>query len=791
MKAFKHINAKTVNEAVKLLNKNEGKAKLISGGTDLLGVLKDKILPEYPETIINIKTIPNLNYIRPDAEGIKIGALTKLDDIANSSVVKEGYKILAEAAQSVATPQIRRMGTIGGNLCQDVRCWYYRYPHHVGGRITCYLKGGKGCYALTAENQYHSIFGGLRAGNTPCQSACPGGVEISSYLSKIREGKLSEAARILLANNPIPSITGRVCPHFCEQKCNRGDFDEAVSVRDIERFMGDYILENANELMTAPEKDTGKNVAIIGSGPAGLSAAYYLRTAGYHVTVFDRMEEAGGLLTYVIPAYRLPKDIVKRTVDAIKAIGVEFRLKVDIGKDITLDNLKKEFDSVFIASGAWNPVSIGLKDEELTKFGMEFLADIHNGLREAPGKKILVIGGGNAAVDVAISALRLGAESATMACLESPDEMPALPWERQQAVEEGVRLMPSWGPSRVLKSSGKVTGMELMRCSSVYDSEGRFAPSYDRTIKETVEADVIMMAVGYATDLSFISRGVPVKNQRGLITVNPETQATSVPGIFAGGAVSHGPATVIEAIASGKKAADAMNHYLGGMEVKAGNDDDQIIDPLLKFNSNYLKKTSRSTPSKVSVDNRTIDVEDFTGLNSGDTEEEANRCFNCGCVSVNASDIGVALVALDAMVKIVGAKGTRTVPIDEFFGSLRNSLTADEMVTEIQIPRLPDGSKQAFYKFRLREPVDFAVASLASILTIKDGIYREARIALGAVAPRPFRATEVEQALIGKAIDDKTIETVTESVVKDTMPLSENAYKVEILKALVKKALFA
>ena len=790
MKAFNHVNAKTVNEAVKLLKNNRGKAKLISGGTDLLGALKDKIIPEYPETIINIKTIPNLNYVHEDIEGIKIGALTKLEDIAQSPVIKEKYKILAEAAQSVATPQIRRMATIGGNLCQDVRCWYYRYPHHVGGRITCYLKGGKGCYALTAENQYHSIFGGLRAASTPCMSACPGGVEIPSYLSKIRDGKLTEAARILLASNAIPAITGRVCPHFCEQRCNRGDFDEAVSVRDIERFMGDYILENANELMTAPEKETGKSVAIIGSGPAGLSAAYYLRMFGHHVTVFDKMEEAGGLLTYVIPAYRLPKDVVKRVADAIKATGVEFKLKVDIGKDITLDDLKKDYDSVFIASGSWNPVSIGLKDEELTRFGMEFLTNIHNGLREAPGKKILVIGGGNAAVDVAISALRLGAKSATMACLESLDEMPALPWERQQAIEEGVRLMPSWGPSRILKSDIKVTGMELMRCSSVYDSEGHFAPTYDRTVKETVEADVIMMAVGYATDLSFISRGVPVKNQRGLITVNPETQATNVPGIYAGGAVSHGPATVIEAISSGKKAADAMNLYLGGKEIKTDNNSEQVIAPLLKFNSNYLKKISRSIPTKISVDNRKIDIEDVSGLNLNENEEEANRCFNCSCVSVNASDIGVALVALDASLKITGVKGTRTIPIGEFFGSLRNNLSAEEMVTEIQIPQLSDGSKQTFFKFRLREPVDFAVVSLASILTIKDGIYRDARIALGAVAPRPFRATEVEQALIGKAIDNRTIEAATETVVKDAIPLSENAYKLEILKALVKKALF-
>ena len=174
MKSFKHVNAKTTADAVKFLQDYQGKAKLIAGGTDLLGTLKDRILPDYPEAIVNIKTVSGLDYIKEDAEGLKIGALTKLADIANFPMVKGKYKLLSEAAEAVATPQIRRMGTIGGNLCQNLRCWYYRYPHHMGGRILCYLKGGKGCYALTGENQYHSIFGGARVGSLPCSSACPG-----------------------------------------------------------------------------------------------------------------------------------------------------------------------------------------------------------------------------------------------------------------------------------------------------------------------------------------------------------------------------------------------------------------------------------------------------------------------------------------------------------------------------------------------------------------------------------------------------------------------------------------
>ncbi|HEM60661.1 MAG TPA: FAD-binding protein, partial [Chloroflexi bacterium] len=515
---------------------------------------------------------------------------------------------------------------------QNTRCWYYRFPHEIGGRILCYLKGGKGCYAITGENRYHSIFGGWRDQSPPCSSACPGDVDIPSYLSKIREDNLVEAGRMLLETNPLASITGRVCPHFCEQECNRGDFDAPLSVRDIERFIGDYVLENADEIIMPPDMATGKSIAVVGSGPAGLSAAYYLRMAGHSVTVMDKMEEAGGMLAYVIPAYRLPKDIVRRVVGALENIGVEFQLGVDVGEDIALDDLRRDFDSVFLASGAWNPVSIGLEGEEFTTFGLEFLTDINRGVREVPGRKVLVVGGGNAAIDVAVSALRLGAEEATMVCLESREEMPALPWEIELALEEGVKLMTCWGPRRVLQTDGQVKGMELVRCTSVFDEEGCFAPTYDSGVTDTVEADQIMMAVGYATDLSYVDAGSSLKVEQGLIVVDAGTQATSVPGVFAGGSVTHGPATVIEAIASGRRAAAAMDVYLRGAAAASEQEAAKTAAPFLKFNSDYLGKTSRVQMPKRAVGDRDIDAEDALGLGLSEITSEANRCFNCSCL---------------------------------------------------------------------------------------------------------------------------------------------------------------
>jgi NADPH-dependent glutamate synthase beta subunit-like oxidoreductase len=789
MKPFKHRDAKTVEEAVELLRGNE--SKVIAGGTDLLGVLKDRVLPTYPELLVNIKGIPGLDSIERDEGGLKIGALAKLADVATSTLVKKEYSLLAEAAHAVAVPQIRNMGTIGGNLCQDVRCWYYRYPHEIGGRIFCYLKGGKSCHALNGDNRYHSIFGGLREQSTPCSSACPGRIDIPTYFSHIREGDLPQAARTLLENNPLPSITGRVCPHFCEQECNRGDFDESVSIRNIERFMGDYILENADEIITAPEADTGKKMAIIGSGPAGLSAAYYLRMAGHRVTVFDKQEEAGGMLTYVIPAYRLPKDVIKRAVKAIENTGVEFKLKVDVGKDITLHDLQRDFDCVFIASGAWNPVSIGLEGEELARFGLDFLININRGVKEIPGKRVLVIGGGNAAVDVAVTALRLGAEEAIMACLESEEEMPALPWEIELAVEQGVKMMNCWGPLRVLSADGNVKGMELVQCTSVFDERGCFAPTYNREVHETVVADQILMAVGYATDFSFLEPESPVKVEQGLITVDPQTQATTIPGVFAGGSVSHGPATVIEAIASGRRAAAAMDVYLKGAAGEAEDEAAKAAGALLRFNSDYLKKTSRVEMPKRPVAERSVTLEDALGLGLNEIEGEANRCFNCSCLSVHASDIGLALVALDATVTIAGPGGVRTISAGEFFGTLGISLKKDEMVTEIHVPRLPDGARQTFLKHRVRSAVDFPIVSVASVITEKGGKCKDARIVLGAVAPVPVRATKAEETLRGRPLNDKVAEEAGRQAVADAITLNMNSYKVEIAKVLVKQAIIS
>ncbi len=637
MKKFKYIAATSLKQAASVLSKagKEESVKLVAGGTDLLGALKNKINSKGPDTIVDIKSIPGLSYIRSNGKYLRIGALTRLREIASNKEIKENYRMLALAARSVASPQIRNMGTIGGNICQEPRCWYYRSPDD---QFHCLRKGGTKCSALLGENRYHSIFGGIRAGDPSCTYTCPGHVNIAAYMSEMRSGEINRAANTILSNNPMPALTGRVCPHYCESACNRGNYDGAVSIRNVERFLGDYILDHPAGFMKAPKKQTSKSVAIVGSGPAGLSAAYYLRALGYKVTVFDKMPTAGGMLTYSIPGYRLSKDVVRKQIKAYEKMGIKFILNARIGeKGSTLRDLKKKFSCVFLTTGTWRQKELKLEKSELLTSGMDFLARIARNEKQSPGNRVLVIGGGNVAVDVAISALRIGAKEVTMACLEDRETMPAFPEEIEAALQEGVRLETLVAPVGILSEGGKLSGIECIRNElGEIDQSGRRRPVAVPGSQHVVPLQTLIVAISEGSDTDCVAvagaNQLEVDEARKTIRVDEETLVTSRPGVFAGGDVVTGPNTVVDAIAAGQKVAVMIDRYLHHEPLTPAHAlrrPGVYIEPA-KSNGHSASDTARVELPRIDAEARRQSFSEVEKtLSTEDAIREAGRCLRC------------------------------------------------------------------------------------------------------------------------------------------------------------------
>lgn len=786
MKNFTYKNPASVEEAVSFLM--EPGTVAMGGGTDLLGVLKDGLLPEYPGQVVNLKNIPGLNRIEEQEDGLHIVAAATLRDVADSPVVGSRWPALQTAAKSVATPNLRNTATVAGNICQDIRCWYYRYPDILGGKINCARKSGHLCSAMMGENRYHSIFGAAKVCETPCTGKCPAHTDISAYMEMVRAGEYESAARVLLEVNPMPAITSRVCAHFCMEGCNRNTYDESLNVGSIERFLGDYILEHADQFLTKPERENGKHISIVGSGPAGLTAACYLRQSGYRVTVYEKQKEAGGCLSYAIPAYRLPKEIVRRFVGALEHMGVAFRCGCAVGTDIQLEEIYQDSDGVMLDTGTWKRPLIGLAGEELTRFGLEFLVDVNNYILEKPGSDVVVVGGGNVAMDVAITAKRLGAPNVTMVCLEQRDGMPANEEEVTRALEEGVVIQNGWGPKEVLRRDGAVSGIVFKSCPRVLDETGRFNPVYDEDKLLTLDADIILMAIGQKADLEFLNGAYEVETERGRIKAL-EGNRTSVDGIFAGGDVTTGPATVIKAIAAGKETAVAINRHCGlePLEVEKAQEAREATK-LASFDPGCRHSRSAVKSPLLPVEERGMDKEDMGDLPEEAVRGEACRCFNCGCLAVNPSDMANMLYAYGARVRT----SLRELDGAVFFaGSTRvkDILKPGEIVLEIVVPKPEPGTVAVYDKYRVRKSIDFAVLAVAGTYRLEDGLVKEISLVLGAVAPIPMKMTEAENYLRGKALNEEAAREAAEIALRHAIPLEMNGYKIEMAKVMVRRFL--
>ena len=782
MKAFKYTRPDSVSAAELAINGGNGKTVISAGGTDLLGTLKDKIHPEYVEEVVSLKSIADLDYIKEGKNGVSIGAMTKLADIQNSKLLAGSYALLSEAAHSVASPQLRHMATIGGNICQEPRCWYYRYPDN---KFDCMRKEGPLCNAMYGNNKYHSIFGAVKVCETPCKTECPNETDIPEYFDLVRTGDIAGAAKLLLSVNPLAATTGRVCPHTCENGCNRNEYEEGVSIRDIEKFVGDFILDNEKDLVGEIPEDTGKKIAIVGSGPAGLTAAFYLRKAGHAVTIFDDNEKPGGMLVYGIPAYRLPKNVVEKIVKMLTRIGVVFKQKIKLGVDVKLADLQKEYDAILLGIGAWESTKMGCPGEDAAGVigGIEFLFHATNKGETGMGKTVAVIGGGNTAMDACRTALRLGAKKVYNYYRRTQAEMPADEEEIVEGTEEGVEFRYLAAPVEIIKNKkGHVNKIKLQKMKlGKPDESGRRRPEPIKGETETVDVDTVIVAVGQGINAEGLD-GIGL-NKKSEIVYDKDDHSTNLNKVFAAGDAALGPGTVIETIASARKAAKAIDRFLGGdpqvEEVKTGQS--------LTFSPESVEESQRLKVKVKAVDKRTAYDEDARASKLDDIIKEANRCFNCGCVAVSPSDLAPAIIALGGV--IVTTK--REIRAGEFFkAGLCSSTVLDEgeIVTEIRIPKPTDGSIQFYSKFRYRKSIDFPVLGVAAKFVLKGGKFKDVKLVASAVSPTPKEFGDVEAFLIGKKPTARLAEEAADLAIRDALPLAENRYKVTIMRALVRRA---
>jgi NADH-quinone oxidoreductase subunit F len=402
-------------------------------------------------------------------------------------------------------------------------------------------------------------------GISRCEVSCPAGENIRWTTYFIEKGRFTDALESIKTENPFPGVCGRVCFHPCEDKCARIDLDAAVATNALERAAYDF---SDGKVVKRPEKRpaTGKKIAVVGGGPAGLTCAYYLAILGHKVTVFEAQAVAGGIPRLNIPEFRLPGAVVEQEVKEVAALGVEIKVNSPIDAN-TFNKLTSEYDACFVATGAPLSQKLGVSGEEAEGVlsALEFLRKVRLGEGVKVGKKVAVIGGGNVATDSARLARRLGAETVNMICLESRDIMPAYKAEVEAAETEGIVIVPSWGVKKINSSGGKVSGIELKSCVSVYDKEGRFSPIYDEQTTRMIEADTVIAAIGQTTDLSFADARMKAGSR---VKADPDTLATDVPGVFAGGDVGSTIRSIVQAIASGKRAAISIDIYLTGGDKK-------------------------------------------------------------------------------------------------------------------------------------------------------------------------------------------------------------------------------
>ena len=475
---------------------------------------------------------------------------------------------------------------------------------------------------------------GKEVGLAPCAYACPARIDVPRYLRLVAQRRFAEAAAVIREKVPFPSVLGRVCFHPCEEKCWRQQLNEAISIAAIKRVAAerDARIWHAKLKVAKP---TGKQVAIVGSGPSGLTASFYLAKQGHSVTVFEALPEAGGMMRVGIPEYRLPREVLDAEIDEIERLGIEIKTNTRVK---SLDGvLNQGYDAVLLAVGTHQPLKLSVTGEKSSGVmeGISFLRDVNMGKKIRLEGRVAVIGGGDVAIDAARTALRLGAKAVRLICLETCEEMPAHEWEIQEAIGEGVTLYNSWGIKQIIGDGKRVRGIDCIRCTSVFDKDGKFNPSFDESVKTSFDVDTMIVAIGQVADLSFLGKKSQVQSTGGKTIKVDDNLKTDMERVFAAGDAVSGPASVVEAVAAGKKAAIAIDKYLGG----SGIIDEELVEieePSLCLGpGDGFADMSRVLMPCLSIAMRLAPAErgHFAEVETGFTEEmaieEAKRCLQC------------------------------------------------------------------------------------------------------------------------------------------------------------------
>ncbi len=484
-------------------------------------------------------------------------------------------------------------------------------------------------------------------GTAPCKTACPAHIAVQGYLKMAAQGRYTEALALIKKENPLPAICGRICNRRCEDACTRGSIDEAIAIDEVKRFIAEQDLRAETrfipkKVVPALKGFFPEKIAIIGGGPAGLSCAFYLAEKGYSPTIFEKNPKAGGMLVYGIPSFKLEKDVVQAEIDIIEAMGVEIRTGVEVGKDVTIEDLRKEgYKAFYIAIGCQGGRLAGIsgEDAEGVMTAVDLLKTVSEDSSYQLDGKTVVIGGGNVAIDAARTAGRCGASEVTMYCLESRDIMPASEEEIAEAEEEGVTISCGWGPKEVLTENGKVTGIVLKKCLSVFDEKKRFAPVYDENETITVPCSHIFMSIGQSIQWGKLLKDSKVELGRGQAAVADSlTYQTAEPDIFVGGDVYTGPKFAIDAIAAGKEGAISIHRFVQPhSSMTIGRNRRQFIE-LDKDNIHIesYDNSSRQIPGRnPEVDHRKSFRDASLPLTEEQVKIETARCLGCGASVVD------------------------------------------------------------------------------------------------------------------------------------------------------------